>query len=78
MVFPDRLYMVGIAANNGLLLTLTDVDIYRIDTKKKKVLLSRIKPGKYAHILNNRELFYTGVIGDSVLNKFFCNSSYKK
>lgn len=77
MVFPDRLYMVGIAANNGLLLTLTDVDIYRIDTKKKKVLLSRIKPGKYAHILNNRELFYTGVIGDSVLNKFFVTAAIR-
>ncbi|KYN98699.1 translocon component PTEX88 [Plasmodium gaboni] len=77
IIFPDRLYMVGIGVNNGLILTLTDVDIYRIDTKKKKVLLSAIEPGKYGHILNNRELFYTGIISDSVLNKFFITAAIR-
>ncbi|KJP86813.1 hypothetical protein AK88_03520 [Plasmodium fragile] len=75
--FPDKFYIVGIAANNGFILMITDVDIYKIDLKKKKISLLNVVSQKHAHIMNNKEMFFTGVIADSQENQFFVVSAIK-
>ncbi|GAW80834.1 translocon component PTEX88 [Plasmodium gonderi] len=76
--FPDRYYIVGIAANNGSILMITDVDIYKIDVKKKKISILNVLSEKYANIMNNKEMFFTGLIADSVKNQFFIICAIKQ
>ncbi|GAB66340.1 translocon component PTEX88, partial [Plasmodium cynomolgi strain B] len=76
--FPDKFYIVGIAANNGFILMITDVDIYRIDVKKKRISVLNVIAQKHANIMNNKEMFFTGVIADSKENHFFVISAIKQ
>ncbi|CAA9988082.1 translocon component PTEX88, putative [Plasmodium knowlesi strain H] len=76
--FPDKFYIVGIAANNGFVLMITDVDIYKIDAKKKKISLMNVIAQKYANIMNNKEMFFTGIVADSQENHFFVIASIKQ
>ncbi|SBS83308.1 translocon component PTEX88, putative [Plasmodium ovale] len=78
LIFPDRYYIVGIAVNNEFVLMITDVDIYRIDVKKKKLSILHVLSQKHANILNNKEMFFTGVIADSIENQFFIICAIKQ
>ncbi|ANQ08012.1 Uncharacterized protein PCOAH_00023770 [Plasmodium coatneyi] len=76
--FPDKFYIVGIAANNGFILMITDVDIYKVDVKKKKISVLNVISQKYANIMNNKEMFFTGIIADSQENHFFVIAAIKQ
>ncbi|EUD65521.1 hypothetical protein C922_04027 [Plasmodium inui San Antonio 1] len=76
--FPDRFYIVGIAANNGFMLMVTDVDIYKIDLKKKNISPLNVIAHKHGNIMKNKEMFFTGVIADSLENHFFVICAIKQ
>ncbi|CRG96114.1 translocon component PTEX88, putative [Plasmodium gallinaceum] len=71
IIFPDRDYISGLAVNNGFILMITDIDLYKIDTEKKKINLLNVEAGKYTDIYKNKEMFFSSVISDSIENHFF-------
>ncbi|SBT71162.1 translocon component PTEX88, putative [Plasmodium malariae] len=78
LIFQDKHYIVGIAVNNGVFIMLTDVDIYEVNTKNKKISILRVADKKYDYIMNNKEMFFTGVVADSIENQFFLICAIKQ
>ncbi|KEG02000.1 hypothetical protein YYE_02739 [Plasmodium vinckei vinckei] len=71
ITFNDKNYIAGMAANNGLVLIVADLDIYKADEEKKKISMVSINDSKYDKLFNNDEMFYTGIVSDVVENQFF-------
>ncbi|CAD2091145.1 translocon component PTEX88, putative [Plasmodium vinckei lentum] len=77
ITFNDKNYIAGMAANNGLVLIVADLDIYKADEEKQKISMLSINDTKYDKLFNNDEMFYTGIISDVVENQFFLICSIK-
>lgn len=71
ITFNDKYYITGMAANNGLLIVIVDVDIYKFDNEKKIFSALNVNDEKYDRIFNNDQMYYTGIISDIIENHFF-------
>ncbi|CRG99932.1 translocon component PTEX88, putative [Plasmodium relictum] len=78
ITFDDKDYISGLASNNGILLMITDIDIYRIYTKKNKIKLLDIKLNKNFEIRKNDEMFFSSIVSDTIENQFFIVSSIRE
>ncbi|ETB57946.1 hypothetical protein YYC_04730 [Plasmodium yoelii 17X] len=78
ITFNDKFYITGMAANNGLLLVIVDVDIYKFDNEKNKFFLVNVNDEKYDKIFNNDQMYYTGIISDIIENQFFIICTIKE